>query len=176
MSAFFNLASFALGLAAWAIALAAIIPRRKSPWFQCGSFTCCGAALVLQFFEIRHRCLLCDFAAIDDTIRGISLCAVFLLAVTLVLNAVALMAVQEKMKRWIFPRNLTAAIILLVVGLIAVLGLAVLTDDGVYPYSPHGGHPPACDYRYPNRKSKSSAHRSRVGGSKPPPYSGIWNL
>ena len=85
----YNLASLALGLAAWVLAAAALF--RKSPWLPYGSFTCCAAALTTQFLEIRRRCLLGDFSAIDDTIEGILFAALSLTIVTLLLNAVALM-------------------------------------------------------------------------------------
>jgi len=77
---YYNLGSLALGFTAWGLGLT----RKK--YSQFASFACCCAALVLQFLEIKRRCALNDWSAVNDTIGGICFAAVVLVAVTLLLN------------------------------------------------------------------------------------------
>lgn len=94
MSAFFNLGSFVLGIISWMIPVSLmLLPKSKNNavlGLSMTSFTCCGAALILQLFEIRNRVLLGDWTAIMDTIDLICWAAVGLTVVTVILNAVAL--------------------------------------------------------------------------------------
>lgn len=97
MSAFFNTGSLILGLLAWIIPFIAIKrPPKKDNWtaFSPLSFGCCGAALILQLFEIRHRVQIQDWSAILDTIGAIVWVSVILLAFTILLNIFALALVN----------------------------------------------------------------------------------
>ena len=84
-----NLASLLLGLAGWVLALGAIA-KKGSYAHSIGSLTLCGAALVVQFFEIRRRGEMGDWSALMDTVPALAMVAALLLAVTLVLNIIAL--------------------------------------------------------------------------------------
>ena len=85
MTPILNLASLALGLAAWALGIRAMARKRVS----LGSFGCCLAALVLQFCELDHRAAIGDVSAILDTVHAITLAAVTLSAGTLGANTAA---------------------------------------------------------------------------------------
>lgn len=84
-----NLISFLLGLCAWALGAAAIAKKGSCP-LSFGSFTLCGVALMLQFFEIRRRVALCDWSALMDTADALAMAAAVLLTVTTALNLTAL--------------------------------------------------------------------------------------
>lgn len=84
-----NLISFLLGLCAWALGAAAIVKKGSCP-LSFGSFTLCGGALALQFFEIRRRIALSDWSALMDTADALATAAAILLAVTVALNLIAL--------------------------------------------------------------------------------------
>lgn len=90
MSASYNLFSLTLGLAAWALGFAAIFCKQWYPTVMFVSFACCGVSLVSQFFEVRHRILIGDWAAIEDVYPTMAWVTLVLLAGTLLLNAVAL--------------------------------------------------------------------------------------
>lgn len=81
-----NISSLLLGLAAWGLGLNAI--RREK--ISLSSFSCCGLAMLFQFYELRHRAQIGDVYAIVDTIGGICLAATVLLAGTVFLNLRAL--------------------------------------------------------------------------------------
>lgn len=84
-----NLASLLLGLFAWGFGLAAI--RKRGSYLRSGcSFALCAAALVLQFYEISHRVSLRDWSALMDTVPTLTKVAALLLAVTVILNGIAL--------------------------------------------------------------------------------------
>ena len=83
---YYNLASFALGLMAWILGTIGLFARDHKSRYQFSSFVCCCTALVLQFYEIKRRCALEDWSAIDDTISGVSFCALVLTVVTVFLN------------------------------------------------------------------------------------------
>lgn len=91
-NAWMNVGSLAFGLAAWGLALAALLLRkgcgtaaRCSAW----SFAACATALCLQICYQGHLADIEDVSAFLDTAGACRLCAVVLLAVTLCLNAVA---------------------------------------------------------------------------------------
>lgn len=84
-----NLMSLLLGISAWALGLAALI-RKGSRSLSQSSLTCCALALLIQLFEIRRRVDAADWAALMDTVPAVTTAASALLAVTVVLNAVAL--------------------------------------------------------------------------------------
>ena len=97
MSAFYNTASFVLGLGAWGLgilALSGIKPR----WATSGSLGLCACALLFQIFEVEHRVSIRDFSAIEDTIGAVMVCAVVLVVVTLLLNGIALWRARATIK------------------------------------------------------------------------------
>ena len=103
MTAFFNLGSLGIGLGAWALACLAVKSAVKSGAsashrLSVGSLGACAVSLLLQFLEISHRVDLGDFSAIADTIRSTVFAACALIAVTVFLNAAAVMlaAAQKK--------------------------------------------------------------------------------
>lgn len=83
MSAFFNIGSLILGLAAWALPLIALTRRRSAAGI---SFALCAASVLLQLREVKNRVRLQDFAAIEDTISAVAFAATVLLIGTVVLN------------------------------------------------------------------------------------------
>lgn len=89
MSAFYNAASFVLGLGAWGLGIAALSGRSPGR-ASAGSFGLCACALLLQLFEVGSRVTAGDFSAIEDTIGAVILAGVVLVAVTLILNGIAL--------------------------------------------------------------------------------------
>lgn len=76
-----NLTSLGLGLAAWALPLAALALRKRAA---------CGAALYLQICYQNHLVQIHDVGAILDTTDALVFVAGVLLAVTLALDAFAL--------------------------------------------------------------------------------------
>lgn len=85
--------SLIFGLLAWGLALVAIaVKRSRGSWaLVLGSFFCASVSAVWQFFEIQKRAYAGDYVGIEDTIRAIIIGVVVMLAVTLVLNALALL-------------------------------------------------------------------------------------
>lgn len=84
-----NLASFLLGASSWILALVAI-EKKGSYSHSVGSFALCGSALAVQFFEIQRRVEGSDWAGLMDTVPTLVKTALFLLAVTVFLNVLAL--------------------------------------------------------------------------------------
>ncbi len=93
-----NIGSFILGVCAWLFAgLAITAPKAfTSHKNTMVSFSLSGISLVFQLFEINRRVLLGDYAAIEDTIRGILFTSVVLVSVTIILNLVALVKAKNK--------------------------------------------------------------------------------
>lgn len=60
------------------------------------SFSLCAISLTFQLFEINHRVLLGDYAAIEDTIRAILIASIALISVTVILNVVAFVKAKNK--------------------------------------------------------------------------------
>lgn len=86
-----NIGSLAFGLIAWLIPLvvrfrAAKLGLQKRYFFTIISFSACAVALCLQFYEIKHRVEINDFAAIMDTIAALAQVAVILSVITILLN------------------------------------------------------------------------------------------
>lgn len=84
--------SLIFGLLAWVLAAIAVWLRgnRGSLVLVFGSFLCASVSAVWQFFEIQKRAYVGDYAGIEDTIRAVIIGVVVMLAVTLVLDFVAL--------------------------------------------------------------------------------------
>lgn len=91
----FNLGSFVLGLCACALGLGAVA-KRGCCRLSMGSLTCCALALLLQILEIRRRVALADWSALLDTIPAVTAAAALLLAVTVLLNFLALVMDNKK--------------------------------------------------------------------------------
>ena len=90
-----NLTSLGLGLAAWALPLAALALRKRAAGRLCpalvwASAAACGAALYLQICYQNHLVQIHDVGAILDTTDALVFVAGGLLAVTLALDAFAL--------------------------------------------------------------------------------------
>ena len=90
-----NLTSLGLGLAAWALPLAALALRKRAAGRLCpalvwASAAACGAALYLQICYQNHLVQIHDVGAILDTTDALVFVAGVLLAVTLALDAFAL--------------------------------------------------------------------------------------
>lgn len=100
MAYFYNIGSIALGLAAWAIALAAIVRSKSgkgaSMVYPGASFCACSLALLLQIFELNRRVEINDLSAVMDTIRAIAFAASTLIIVTVILNLIVLFAGRNK--------------------------------------------------------------------------------
>ena len=96
MSAFFNLGSLILGLAAWVLPFLAI--RKKDRFGLCclGSFGCCILSLLLQLFEVKNRVNIEDWSALMDTMRAVVLAAVVMIVVMLVCNLFALLRAAHR--------------------------------------------------------------------------------
>lgn len=90
-----NLGSFAFGLCACALGLAALA-KRGSYSLSLGSISGCALALLLQLLEIRRRVALADWSALLDTVPAITTAAALLLAVTGLLNLIALGMKKKK--------------------------------------------------------------------------------
>ena len=98
MLAVMTAGELALGLAAWALGLAALfLCRKKNAVRMCGlgSLACCAASLCAVVFELAHYADIEDISAFLDTANAFRLAAGALLAVTLALNAAALLVRRD---------------------------------------------------------------------------------
>ena len=88
----FNVLSIILGICAWLFAGFAIVASRTATAHKntLVSFGLCGISIVFQLFEINRRVLIGDFSAIEDTIQAVIIASVVLIAVTVILNVIAL--------------------------------------------------------------------------------------
>lgn len=91
MSAFFNLGSLILGLAAWGLPFLAIGKKDRFSICCLGSFSCCILSLLLQLFEVKNRVNLEDWSALMDTMHAVTLVAVIMVVVMVVCNLFALL-------------------------------------------------------------------------------------
>lgn len=93
-----NIVSLILGACAWLFAGLAIATPKvfASHRNTLVSFGLCAASLVFQFFEMYHRVLLGDYAAIEDTIRAVLIASVVLVFITVILNLVAVAKAKNK--------------------------------------------------------------------------------
>ena len=88
----FNVVSIILGIFAWLFAGFAIAASRTATAHKntLVSFSLCETSLVFQLSEINRRVILEDYSAIEDTIQAVIIASVVLVAVTIVLNIIAL--------------------------------------------------------------------------------------
>ena len=86
-----HIGSLVLGVCAWLFGIFAITTAKAAAshrnTFISGSL--CAVSVVFQLFEINRRVLLGDYAAIEDTIRGVLFASVTLVSITIILNLVA---------------------------------------------------------------------------------------
>lgn len=92
-----NLTSLGLGLAAWALPLAARALRKRAAGRLCpalvwASAAACGAALYLQICYQNHLVQIHDVGAILDTTDALVFVAGVLIAVTVMLDTAAMAA------------------------------------------------------------------------------------
>ena len=93
MLAAMTMGELALGLAAWALGLAALfLCRKKDAARMCGlgSLTCCAASLCVVVFDFACMADIEAVSAFLDTANAFRIAAGVLLTVTLALNAAAL--------------------------------------------------------------------------------------
>lgn len=91
MTILYNLSALGLGLTAWIIGFCLIFAKRSHPWFMLTSFTCMGCAMVIEFYELRHRIEIGDLSAVMDIYPTMAWVTLVLVVVTVGLNAVALL-------------------------------------------------------------------------------------
>lgn len=91
MSAIYNLSALGLGLTAWIIGFCLIFAKRRQPWLMMLSFTCMGSAMVIEYYELRHRIGIGDLSAVMDIYPTMAWVTLVLLVVTVGLNTVALL-------------------------------------------------------------------------------------
>lgn len=87
-----NIGSLLLGITAWLLACFAIISKKPSVShrFSFGSFILCAFSLLLQLLEVSNRVNIHDFSAITDTIHAVITASCILIAITIILNGIAL--------------------------------------------------------------------------------------
>lgn len=92
-----NMGALILGLMAWGLGAAAIRQRRcGGPLYSAGSLAACSCSLCLELYYQAHLATIEDVAAILDTADAVAMCAGVLLAVTLVLNVLAVCAYRSE--------------------------------------------------------------------------------
>ncbi len=84
--------SLIFGLAAWIIAALGIKPVLKnSAGVLAASFSSAAISVLAQFFEFRRRINADDFAGLDDTFGITMFGLVVMMAVTIILNSIAVL-------------------------------------------------------------------------------------
>ena len=91
MSAVHNLSALSLGLIAWLIGFCLIFGKKHHPWLMLLSFAAMGSAMVIEYYELRHRIELGDLAAVMDIYPTMAWVTLVLLTVTVGLNGIALL-------------------------------------------------------------------------------------
>lgn len=86
----YNLFSLATGFFSWCLGSVAVFSKGRKG-FVVSSLILCILALVSQFLEIDRLVGKGDWSAIEDTFPAVRLAATVLAAVTLLLNAAALL-------------------------------------------------------------------------------------
>jgi len=84
-----NLLSLLLGLVSWGLGAAAVI-RPGIRWTSAVSLLSCCVSLLLQLAEVHRLTELGDWSALMDTMDAVLAAAILLMAVTVVLNLIAL--------------------------------------------------------------------------------------
>lgn len=65
-------------------------PVRRPYLFSLGSFACCTFALLEELFTIKHRLTGGDIGGIEDTIGGVILLCIFIVAICVIFNFIVL--------------------------------------------------------------------------------------
>ena len=91
MSAIYNLSALGLGLLAWTIGLCLISAKKHRPFLMLLSFSAMGSAMVIEYYELRHRIELGDLSAVMDIYPTMAWVTLVLLTVTVALNGIALL-------------------------------------------------------------------------------------
>ena len=93
-----NIGSLALGTLSWILAALALTASNGANAHRntIFSFGFCTSSLALQLCEIGRRVRLGDFAAVEDTIRAVLSASLVLVAVTFLLNLIALVRSRRK--------------------------------------------------------------------------------
>lgn len=91
MTAIYNLSALGLGLIAWTIGFCLIFGKKHHPWLMLLSFTCMGSAMVIDYYELRHRIEIGDLSAVMDIYPTMAWVTLVLLTVTAGLNTIALL-------------------------------------------------------------------------------------
>ena len=86
-----NLSARGLGLTAWIIGFCLIFARKRHPWLMLVSFTAMGSAMVIEYYELRHRIETGDLSAVMDIYPTMALVTLVLLIGTVLLHAIALL-------------------------------------------------------------------------------------
>jgi cytochrome c oxidase subunit 4 len=99
-----NFFSILLGVVAWALPLISLLNRiRASGWMGVAlcalSLGSCSGSLYLQLLTVDRRVKLSDLAGLKDTLPVVLTACVILLAVTAVLNVIALIVHLVKRKQ-----------------------------------------------------------------------------
>ena len=81
-----NLASLAMGLAAWCLPIIGIIRNQYGAMISIGSFLFCGLAFLLQMLYQWHLVAIEDWSALMDTAGAVVFVSAFLLVTTTALN------------------------------------------------------------------------------------------
>lgn len=84
-----NLLSLLLGLVSWGLGAAAVI-RPGIRWTSAVSLLSCCVSLLVQLAEVHRLTELGDWSALMDTMDAVLAAAILLMAVTAVLNLIAL--------------------------------------------------------------------------------------
>ena len=91
MTAVYNLSALGLGLLAWIIGFCLLFGKKHRPWLMLLSFAAMGSAMVIEYYELRHRIELGDLSAVMDIYPTMAWVTLVLLAVTVGLNGIALL-------------------------------------------------------------------------------------
>lgn len=93
-----NIGSLISGASAWLFAILAITAPKALTAHRntLTSFSLCTVSLVFQLLEIHRRVLLGDYAAIEDTIRGILIASISFVLITIILNFIAIVTAKNK--------------------------------------------------------------------------------
>jgi len=91
-----NLGSLVLGLIAWILPVISLVQpnnvnHRRWPVFSAASVSACAVSLWMQILYSNHLVKIEDWSALMDTSSAVASVTALLLAVTIMLNAIALL-------------------------------------------------------------------------------------
>lgn len=99
-----NVGSLVFGLIAWILPVVNLVRHDKSDnknWvvFSVTSVSACAISLYMQFLYTNHLVNIEDWSALMDTSHAVALVSTFLLVITMILNATALVVYHGKKRR-----------------------------------------------------------------------------